>query len=312
MNGTEKPKDLGGPSPRLAGKLSLFLPGAGQFYLGQFFLGPVFTASWLLAIFGMVDALTTFKNTPEQKPFLLFAFLLGASSWILSPILARKRALKMTAHHPLYRWIRSKPVLRILFAREWINLVIAAAFAAISFGHFSKVPYFAMVARQVMWWWPYELLGTVFLMLYLAFLEGFTELLATPLRRFLLLVFLFIDLALGLHAIFRLPLGTLLSSGMVILPGYVPVLSFGGEWDRTRFLYRGGRAFTVLILSFFPTAFLASILERHAVRTTGMEIFERAVRLLWGASYFFFKALLDAFNQASAIRQGEGDDPRWR
>jgi len=157
------------------------------------------------------DVLTTFRGSPNQIPFGICAVLLGAGSWILSPMLARRRAGKMAAHAPLYRWIARKLLLRVFFMEEWRDLLLA----------------------------------------------------------------------------------------------------LGGPIERNRFLYRGGRSFGALVLSFLPLAFLASLLEKPGIRAGGRAIFEGSVMVLWGAIYFGGRAFLEALNRVAAIRQGEGRDPRW-
>jgi hypothetical protein len=103
MSGTVTKPVPGRPSPRLAWWLSVLLPGAGQAYVGQLWLAPLFTAAWIVSIFGMLDVLTTFRHSPYQVPFGLCAFLLGGGAWVISPWLARRRAGRMTGHGTLYR-----------------------------------------------------------------------------------------------------------------------------------------------------------------------------------------------------------------
>jgi hypothetical protein len=194
---------------------------------------------------------------------------------------------------------------------EWPDLVFFAAFSIVTIGHFSGVPWFRWIANQVMWWWPYELLGTFFLVLCSAFLDGMPDRLATPRRRTLLLVSLFAVLTFALHLFFRLPLRALALSGLLLLPSHLPVLGWGGRGERTRHLYRGGRAFCMLVLSFFPLGFLVSMLEGPGVRTAGRAIFEGSTMVLWGAFYFLFRALFEAFNRAAAVSLGDGRDPQW-
>ncbi len=271
----------------------------------------LFAFAWVLSILGMLDVLTTFRGSPRQIPYGMCAVLIGGGSWILSPFLARRRAESMTSHAPLYRWIARHLMLRILFMEEWRDLLLAAAFAAVAAGHFAKISLAQRIATQVMWWWPYEILGAVYLMLYLAFLEGMSEKLPRRANRLLLLVILFAGLAGGLHVTFRLPLEALAVSGLILLPGYAPILVMGEPPKRIRFLYRGGRALGALVLSFFVLAFLASLLEGPGVRARGRTAFEGSVMVLWGAVYFAARAFLESFNRAAAIRQGVGRDPRW-
>ena len=299
------------PNPRLAWWLSILLPGAGQAYMGQLLLAPLFCAAWIVSIFGMLDVLTTFRNSPYQIPFALCALALGGGSWILSPLLARRRAECMTAHAPLYRWIARKLLLHILFMEEWPDLLLALGFAIVAVGHFSNISWLRWIAGQVMWWWPYELLGTFFLILYMAFLEGMSGRPVRPHHRLAILVCLFASLTGALHLLFHFPVRVLAVSGLILLPGYAPVLALGGERQRTRFLYRGGRAFCTLVLSFFPLGFLASMLEGPGVKTAGRAVFEGSIMVLWGTVYFFAKALFEAYNQAAAIELGEDRDPRW-
>jgi hypothetical protein len=162
-----------------------------------------------------------------------------------------------------------------------------------------------------MWWWPYEILGCLYLMLYLAFLEGMSESLARPRQRLVLLVILFALLAAVLRLVYGLPFGSLGLSGLVLLPGYVPVLVTGGEPERVRFLYRGGRSFCALVLSFFAVAFIASLVERPGVRAAGRMVFEGFVMVLWGALYFAARTFLESRLRRAAVRQGTGRDPRW-
>lgn len=311
MNGTAPKHSSTRPDPRLAWWLSVLLPGAGQVYLGQLWLAPLFSAAWLISIFGMLDVLTTFRDSPYQIAFGSLAVLLGGSAWTLSPLSARRKAERMAAHAPLYRWLYRKPTLRILFIEEWPDLILALGFAVVAVGHFNRVAWLQWVAGQVMWWWPYELLGTFFLILYLAFLEGLSEQLARPLRRLILLVVLFAGLTTALHLAFHFPLKALAVSGLILLPGYAPVLTLGGVGERTRFLYRGGRAFCTLIISFFLLALLASLLEGPGVKMGGRAIFEGFVMVLWGAFYFVIKALLESLNRGAAIALGDARDPRW-
>jgi hypothetical protein len=259
----------------------------------------------------MLDVLTTFRDNPYQIPFGLCALLLGAGAWILSPTLARRRAKQMAAHAPLYRWIHRKPLLRVLFMEEWSDLLLSLGFAVVAAGHFTGVPWLRWTAGQVMWWWPYELLGAFFLVLATAFLEGMPHRLAAPRSRLVLLASLFAGLTLALHGFLHLPFRAIALSGLLILPTYLPVLGWGGEAERTRFLYRGGRAFCTLLLSFFPFGFLASLLERPGVRMGGRVVFEGSIMVLWGAFYFLCRALFEAFNRAAAMDLGVGRDPRW-
>lgn len=205
----------------------------------------------------------------------------------------------------------AKPFFRILMREEWPDLLLALGFAIVAVGHFNRVPWLQWVAGQVMWWWPFELLGTFFLMLYLAFWEGLSGKLVRPHHRLTLLVVLFAGLTGALHLTFHFPLKALAVSGLILLPGYAPVLALGGEGERTRFLYRGGRAFCMLILSFFPLGFLASVLEGPGVGAAGRTIFDGSIMVLWGAFYFLAKALFEAINRAAAGAIGEGRDPRW-
>jgi len=277
------PSDLSRPDPRLAWWLSALLPGAGQAYLGQLLLAPLFCAAWIVSIFGMLDVLTTFHHSPYQLLFGACAILLGGGAWVLSPRLARRRAEQMTAHGAIFLWIRRKPFLHALFVREWSSLLLALAFTLLTIGYFTGARPAQVIGAQVMWWWPYEILGIVFLIIYQVFQEGLSDKLAHPLRRFILLVAVFAALAVALHLVFRFPLGTMALSGLIILPGYAPVLTFGGEVDRVRFLFRAGRSACTLVLSFFPLAFLASILEGPGVRAAGRGLFEGSVMIFWGA-----------------------------
>jgi hypothetical protein len=162
-----------------------------------------------------------------------------------------------------------------------------------------------------MWWWPYEILGGLFLILYHAFQEIFSDKLPRPIHRLLLLLTLFVALAASLHLVFKFPLGALAVSGIIILPGFIPILTFGNEVARTRFLYRAGRSFCILALSFFPVGFLASLAEHPGVRTAGRTIFEGSVMIFWGAAYFALRAFFEALNYHAAVSLGEGQDPRW-
>ena len=158
---------------------------------------------------------------------------------------------------------------------------------------------------------PFELLGTFFLMLYLAFWEGLAPRLVRPEHRLLLLVSLFTALAGALHMMFPIPLKALALSGLVLLPAYAPILALGREAVRIRFLYRGARALFSLFISLFPFALLISLLEKPGVRLSGRPIFEASAMVLWGAFYFFTKALLESLNRGAAIALGDGRDPRW-
>jgi hypothetical protein len=205
----------------------------------------------------------------------------------------------------------SRSFARTLLRKEWPGLLLSLGFAVAALGHFCTVPPLSWIAGQVMWWWPYELLGTVFLMLYLAVQEGSSEKIVRPRHRLVLLVALFTCLTGALHLMFHLPLQALVVSGLALLPGYVPVLAFGREGERERFLYRGGRAFGSLIVSFFCLALLAALLEGPGVRAGGRAVFEGSIMVLWGAVYFLIKAVLEAANRRAAVALGEGRDPRW-
>jgi hypothetical protein len=299
------------PNPRLAFWLSILLPGAGQAYLGQLWLALILAAAWFFGTVGMLDVLTTFRGHPYRPLFGACALLLGGGAWGLGPVLARRRAERMTAHSALYRWIAQKPFLRALFMEEWPDLLLALGFAIVAVGHFNGVPWLGWIAGQVMWWWPYELLGTFFLMLYLAFWEGLAPKLVRPEHRLVLLVSLFAALAMALHLLFRLPLKALALSGLILLPSYAPVLTLGREAGRIRFLYRGGRAWASLLISLFPFALLISLLEKPGVQRSGRPIFEASAMVLWGGFYFLTKALLESLNRGAAIALGEERDPRW-
>jgi len=311
MSGTAPQPGLNRPSPRLAWWLSALLPGAGQAYLGQLWLAPLFCAAWIVSIFGMLDVLTTFRHSPYQLLFGACAILLGGGAWILSTFLARRRAERMTAHGAVCLWIARKPLLRYLFLREWSDLLLAFAFTLLTIGYFSKARPAQVIGTQVMWWWPYEILGTLFLVIYQGFLEGFSHKLSRPIHRLTLLSILFGVLAILLHLQFKFSMTALAISGLIILPGFVPILTFGTEKDRVRFLYRAGRAFCTLFLSLFPVAFLASLLEGSGVRAAGRSIFEGSVMIFWGAAYFALRAFFEALNYHAAVSLGEGRDPRW-
>ena len=189
--------------------------------------------------------------------------------------------------------------------------MLALGFAGVAVGHFNGVPWLRWTAGQVMWWWPYELLGTFFLMLYLAFWEGLSDRLPGPRHRIILLATLFAGLAVILNLVFHLPLKALAISGLFLLPGYAPILAFGSAGERTRFLYRGGRSLIALIASFFVLGLVASLWEGPGVRAGGRAVFEGFAMVLWGAVYFLTKAQLEAANRSAAIRLNEGEDPRW-
>ena len=299
------------PDPRLAWWLSVLLPGAGQAYVGQLVWAPVFAAAWGVSLFGMLDVLTTFRGSPYQVLFGLCAVLFGGGSWVLSPCLARRRAERMTAHAALFLGIGLRPFLRCLFVREWPSLLLALAFALLTFGHLTQARQARGIAEQVMWWWPYEILGSAFLVVYQVFLEGLSDRLARPLPRLVLLVTLFAALAVTLHLVFRFPLGVLAVSGLIILPGFIPVLTFGSGKDRIRFFYRAGRSACTLVLSFFAVGFLASLAEGHGVHAVGRSLFEGSIMISWGAVYFALRAFLEALNTHAAALEGESDDPRW-
>ncbi len=210
---------------------------------------------------------------------------------------ADRRAQRLPWNASIHRWLARHPLLHILFREEWSDLLVSVGFAVLAAGHLTQVQLVTAISPHLLWWWPYEILGTFYLVLYLAFLEAWWGSPSTANQRMELMVILFAALAVSLHLISDIPLESMIASGLILLPGYVPILSFAGANSRKRFLMHAGRAFCALVTSFFVLGFVGSLLERPGVRFAGRAHFQGAIILLWGAVYYFCRGFMQALNE---------------
>jgi hypothetical protein len=241
-------------------------------------------------------------------PFSRCALLSRGPERGLGPNPAGRGARRMTAHARWWRrWFAGRPFSRSVVRTSWRDLLLALAYAAVAACTYLGVARIGRASAFMAWWWPYELLGTLYLLLYLAFLEGTLGTAATFRQRLVLMAALYGGLAGALHLVFRLPLGPLLAAALLLVPGYLPVLSWGGEGMRTRFLYRGGRSFCILVLSFFFLVSVASMLEGAGVRHAGRGPFEGAVMILWGAVFYLLRGTVEAVDAHARTRLGSDD-----
>lgn len=181
---------------------------------------------------------------------------------------------------------------------QWPALATGAVFLAAAIGLLLGLGPAESFSGYLFYWWSYELLGCFYLIVYLAFVEEMFQRRWSVLGRLLVMSALFVLLAVVLHLLFpRLPQGALLTSGILILPGYIRPLVVAGDRSRRDFLYSGGRALCMLLLSFFPMMFIASLAEKAGVRMLGREAFDTTVSLAWGSVYQVSKALMEAAGQ---------------
>ena len=202
------------------------------------------------------------------------------------------------------------PFFRRMVIREWPDLLTAAGFALIALGYLSGVRAARLIGEQLRWWWPFEILGSFFLMTYLAFWESLAGVLASPRKRFDLLAVLFGALTLFLWGALHIPLTALAVSALVLLPGYIPTLVFSDDANRYRFLRRGGLSFCTFGFSLLPMLILIGLLEPRGVQALGRTVYEGTMFLFWGTFFFILKAAFLSINYRGPSRFGVTQDPR--
>ncbi len=213
---------------------------------------------------------------------------------------------------PVTASVEKRPsFLRRMLEREWRDLLMALAFGLLALGYAVGMHPARVLGELVRWWWPYEILGSFFLMVYLAFWEGLSGVLDGPRKRLILLAVLFLVLAGALHGMGRVPLGPLAFSGLLLLPGYIPVLGFSSDPERLRFLYRGGLSFCALGFTLLPTLILIGLQERPGLLASERDVIEGGMMIAWGMLYFVLRAVFATIKFRAEARQGKGADPRW-
>jgi hypothetical protein len=305
----QSPSGSGGrPNPKLAKWLSIFLPGAGQIYLGSILLGILFMGGWIVACLGMMDLQSSVLKARSYWGFLVLADIaVGVGSWILALWHASAKAEKMAKPGTISPWLWQRHFIRLWVFGEWMDILLAIAYLIVAVGMARHHPFLTRIGDLIGFWWVYEMAGIAFLVLYMGATEGFNLGHLSPLKKIASIVTVFAAFTIGLWLMFHIPMKSLLVCAAILLPNYILSIAFADPPSERKFLYRGGRGLATFFMCGIVAIFFASVFEQAGMAAGRRKIFDFFFMIIWGALHFLLRGLMEAFMEYKGFTKEDGD-----